>query len=143
MGDPDGVWGEDFVCSSEYGEVLLVDDEGAIVRSYPMPGATPTWITATRDAVYAGRTGDGGLPDSTIVRIDRATLEAEVLVFPAEAGTLGVTFPNWSLAADPAVIGELVRVSGPDDAIDPDRTLTTSWVGITSIDLPAIEELFA
>lgn len=143
VGDGDGTWGDDYVCSSEYGEVLLVDDDGAIVRSYPMPGATPSWITATDDAVYAGRTGDGGLPDSTIVRIDRTTLAAEVLVFPAEPGRLGISFPNWSVAPNPEAIGDLVQVSGPDDPIDPSRTLVTSWVGITSIDLPAIEDLFA
>lgn len=143
VGDPDGVWGTDWVCSDEYGEVVLVDDDGRIERAYPMPGSVPTWITATDDAVYAGRSGDGGAPDSTIVRIDRETLEAEVLVFPAQDGLLGVAFPNWSMAPDGTDIDDLVQVISPDDPLPDGRTLAASWVGVTSIDLPAVEQLFA
>ena len=140
IGDPEGIWGEDHICSAEYGEVLLVDDAGIVIRSYPLL-TTPSWITATDDAVFAGRIGDGGSPDSTIIRIDRSTLESEVLVFPAEEGILGVSWPNWSVAPDDASIDDLV-VGGTQDP-DPSRTLVNSRGGITSIDLPAIEELFA
>jgi hypothetical protein len=141
VGDPNGVWGEDYVCAAEYGEILLVDEAGAIVRAYPMPGAAPTWITATRDAVYAGRAGDEGSPGQTIVRIDRTTLKAEVLVFAGSNAILGVTFPGWRMAPDGADIAELVRVG--DQEPDPARTLVSSSAGVTSVDLPAIEKLFA
>lgn len=138
LGDADGAYGVDRVCTVEYGEVLLVDRTGAIVRAYPMPGSRPTWLHATDEAVFVGRVGDGAAPESTIARIDRATLEAEVLVFPATDGTLGVPWADWSLAPQGAEIDALVT-TGSDAA----GTLVDSTIGVTSIDLPAIEELFA
>jgi len=77
--DTDAVDPEEAICVAEYGEVLLVDRAGRIVRAYPMPAAVPTWIAVVSGVVYAGRIGDGALPDSTLVRIDRRTLAAEVL----------------------------------------------------------------
>ncbi len=82
FGDTDAADSEEVICVSEYGEALLVDGAGAIVKAYPMPAAPPDWIALGPGAVYAGRIGDGGLPDSTLVRIDRGTLEAVVLVIP-------------------------------------------------------------
>jgi hypothetical protein len=131
-------WGTGRICSVEYGEVVLVDEAGRLLRAYPMPGEVPTWIYPTKDAVYAGRVGDGALPESTIVRIDRRTLEAEVLVFPAEGGLLGVDLPGWSTAPSSADIAQLVVVG--DDSAGP---LVASRIGMTSVDLDAVEELFA
>lgn len=137
IGDPEGTYGVDHVCSTDYGEVLLVDRSGSIVRAYPMPGEAPDWIFATEEAVYAGRVGEGDRPESTIARIDRTSLESEVLVFPADDGVLGVDWPNWSIAPDGTDVADLVRVG------DDSGTLVDSTIGVTSIDLPAVEELFA
>lgn len=141
LGDPQGAYGTERICTTEYGEVLLVDPGGSVVRAYPMPGAVPTWLYGTKDAVYVGRVGDGGLPDSTIVRIDRRTLESKALVFPQ--GDPGVdvpwsSWPNWSVAPEGADLSKLVVV-GDDSA----GQVVDSTIGVTSIDLPAIEELFA
>jgi len=138
VGEPDGVWGTERICSVEYGEVVLVDEAGRLLRAYPMPGEVPTWIYPTKDAVYAGRVGDGALPESTIVRVDRGTLEAEVLVFPTGGGLLGVDLPGWSAAPSSADIGRLVVVG--DDSAGP---LVASTIGMTSVDLEAVEDLFA
>lgn len=138
VGEPDGAWGTEQICSVEYGEVVLVDEAGRLLRAYPMPGEVPTWIYPTKDAVYAGRVGDGALPESAIARIDRGTLEAEVLVFPTEGGLLGVDLPGWSAAPSSADIGRLVVVG--DDSAGP---LVASTIGMTSVDLDAVEELFA
>lgn len=138
LGDPDGTYGTERICTAEYGEVLLVDPAGSVLRAYPMPGAVPTWLHATDEAVYAGRVGDGGLPESTIVRIDRQTLEAQVRVFPTEDGVLGIDWAEWSVAPAGVPIEDFV-VTGDDSAGE----LVASTIGITSIDRPAIEELFA
>jgi hypothetical protein len=138
IGDPDGAYGTETVCSAEYGEVVLVDDAGRLLRSYPMPGEVPTWIYPTKDAIYAGRAGDESRPESTIARIDRRTLEAEVLVFPPEGGLLGVDLDGWSVAPASADISQLVVVG--DDTAGP---LVNSTITLTSVDLPAIERLFA
>ncbi len=138
VGDAEGAYGTEYICSAEYGEVLLVDEQGAVLRSYPMPGEIPTWILPTKDAIYAGRVGDGSLPESTIARIDRHTLEAEVLVFPPANGILAVDLDGWSVAPAGADISKLVVVG--NDSAGP---LVNSTIGITSVDLAAIEELFA
>ena len=138
LGDPDGAWGTERICSVEYGEVVLVDEAGRLLRAYPMPGEVPTWIYPTKDAVYAGRVGDGALPESTIARIDRRTLDAQVLVFPTEGGLLGVDLPGWSVAPSSADLSRLV-VAGDDSA----GPLVSSTIGMTSVDLDAVQELFA
>lgn len=141
IGDPAGTRGVDWICPSDYGEILLVDHEGRVLHAYPMPGVKPTWFWATEEAIYAGRTGDGAAPTSTLVRIDRTTYESQVLVFPHPGSTQERVLPNWSEAPAGAVIGDLVRVG--DETPDDSRTLVNSWIGVTSIDLPAIEQLFA
>ena len=83
--NPDCVYGRDYAFVPEYAEVLLMDPTGAeILRAYPMPGLVPSWLAVGADAVYTGRIGDGGLPDSSVVRIDRETLELAGMVFAAE-----------------------------------------------------------
>jgi hypothetical protein len=81
--DPQCIYGRDFIALSEYGEVLLMDPTGRqILRAYPLPGLPPQTLVITDDAVYCGRQGDGGLPDSMLCRIDRETGEWMVRVFP-------------------------------------------------------------
>lgn len=94
LGDPSGG-----PAASDYGEVLLLDAGGAIVRAWPMPGAPPNWLALGPTAVYAGHDGDGGLPDSTLARIDPVSFAATVVVIPAEIdGTATGWPPAWSVA---------------------------------------------
>lgn len=74
-GVPDTDW-----CTYEYGEILLVS-EGGLEFAVPTPGLPSTWLAVRDDYVYAGRIGDGALPDSSLIRIDRATHEVVPIVF--------------------------------------------------------------
>ncbi|MCP3934716.1 MAG: hypothetical protein GY708_05015, partial [Actinomycetia bacterium] len=97
IGDPTGVWSVDYVCTAAYGELLLVD-QGKIVKAYPMPSAPPSWVHVTDAYIYGGHVGDGAYPDSTLVRIDRETLEATVVVIPSTLGG-GFRWPStWHVA---------------------------------------------
>ncbi len=85
--------------ASDYGELLLLNGDGAIVRAWPMPGAPPNWLAAGNDRIYAGHNGDGGLPDSTLARIDPASFAATVVVIPAQLdGTASGWPPAWHVA---------------------------------------------
>ncbi|MCP4247579.1 MAG: hypothetical protein GY778_11070, partial [bacterium] len=122
----DGTYGVDVICVVEYGEILLVDDLGQIIRAYPMPGAVPSWILVDVDAVYAGRIGDGGLPDNTLVRIDRTSLQADVWLVPAPLDGGSEWPPDWRIASDAQSAQYVSLVSiGPDS----DGTQTDSWIG--------------
>jgi len=142
LGDTGSVDPEEVICVTEYGEVLLVDGAGAIVRAYPMPAAKPTWIAVRPDAVYAGRVGDGALPDSTLVRIDRHTLEAEVLAIQSSMEPdLENNWPDaWHVATpgQARLYADLVRS-------DQEATGQTaeSWTGPVVIDPEGIDRLFA
>jgi hypothetical protein len=78
----DRVYGRDYVCGSEYGELLQVDGK-RIVRAYPLPSVPPQHIAITEDAVYCARQGDGGLSTSMVCRVDRRTNELVVRLFPS------------------------------------------------------------
>jgi len=83
LGDPGGQYVADFIDVPEYGEVLLLDgSSSAIIRAWPLPGLPPQRLILTPEAAYCAKQGDGGLPDSMVCRIDRATGEALVRVFP-------------------------------------------------------------
>lgn len=85
LGDQAGIYGRDYVCSYDYAELVLLDRAtGDIIRAYPFPGMNPQGLLVTDDAVYCSRQGDGAYPDSMLCRIDRATLEPYVRVFPWE-----------------------------------------------------------
>jgi len=126
FGKLDGTYPIDVICASEYGEVLLVDDAGEIARAYPMPGAVPSWLHVTDGFVYAGRVGDGALPDSALVRIDRASLEATVVVIPASFDGGTEWLPGWLIASDEqaARYEEAVQV-GADSV----GTEVANWIG--------------
>jgi hypothetical protein len=138
VGDVDGVEGTDFICGSEYGEILLLNDGGEILRAYPMPRTPPSWIYLSPDAIYAGHVGDGGLPSSTLVRIDRQTLVSEVVVFP-HPDSSGTWPPTWHVATDDEAAGlaELVRI-GPDEP----GTAAISDIGPVAIDERALADFF-
>ncbi len=68
---------------TEYGELLLLTpDRSRILRAYPFRGVPPQWLLVTPKAVYCGRQGDGGLPNSMVCRVDRSTGALTVVVFP-------------------------------------------------------------
>ena len=93
---------------TEYGELLLLTpDRGRILRAYPFRGVPPQWLLVTQDAIYCGRQGDGGLPNSMVCRVDRSTGALTVVVFPTPdvndpTGTL--TVPD-GLGAPQALAG--------------------------------------
>src|SRR5450755_3385901 len=84
LGDPLGTRWRDFLCLDEYGEILLMNaDHTRIIRAFPLPYAhTTTHLVVTDKAVYCASSGDGGLPDSLLCRIDRRALTMLVRVFP-------------------------------------------------------------
>lgn len=139
LGDPEGTYPVDLVYPTEYGEILLLDDVGGIVRAYPMPGAVPSWIVVTDEAILAGRIGDGGLPDSTFVRIDRGSLEADVLLIPAPPDG-GTSWPEqWREATAAEVeVYDLAVGFAPDGATG---VPAESWIGEVVVDLDLLEEL--
>lgn len=128
----------------EWSEVVLLDTTGAIVRSFPTAGATPSWLDVTDDAVLGGRIGDGGQPWSTLFRIDRTTLTLRGQVFGGpELPTIGVDFlpvgenVTWAPADDGTVFGDLVGY-GPDAV---GRDVDAGQGGTIRIDEPAIDAL--
>jgi hypothetical protein len=137
LGDPLGTYPMDIVCSTEYGELLLIND-GSIVNAYPMPGAPPSWIFIAEDSVYSGHIGDGGLPDSTLVRIDRETLEATVVLIPSSIDGGSEWLPTWRVAPEsfsPAFWDAIHINSGKAG------TPVESWIGVFHVDLAAIDDL--
>ncbi len=81
----DDVYGRDIICLMDYSEILLLDPgSGDILRAYPFPGVFPRQLHATDDAVYCISQGDGGYPDSMLCRIDLATGEPTVRIFPSD-----------------------------------------------------------
>ena len=131
-----GAYGIDYICTLEYGEVLLLDGAGAILRAYPMAGAPPSWLLLTEAALYGGHIGDGALPDSTVFRIDRASLSWEVRVMPAPSSGAEPWPPGWPVLTED--VGPIVAF-GPDAA----GTAAESWIGDVVVDLDALERVFA
>ena len=93
---PEGLWLVSFAYGSpdyddaahpglltEYGELLLLTpDRTRILRAYPFRDVPPQWLLVTQDAIYCGRQGDGGVPNSMVCRVDRSTGALVVVVFP-------------------------------------------------------------
>ncbi len=133
-------WSLDRLCSYDYSEILLLDPSGAILRAYPMPRAKPSWIAVAGPYVYAGRIGDGALPNSTLVRIDRRDLSANVLVIPADPDYPGPILPTWRVAttdeAESARQRELVTMADTGSG-----TPVASYVGRVRVDLEVADGL--
>jgi hypothetical protein len=67
-----------------YGELLLMTpDRSRILSAYPFRDVPPQWLLVTPHAVYCGRQGDGGVPNSMACRVDRSTGALTVVVFPS------------------------------------------------------------
>jgi hypothetical protein len=139
LGNLSGTYPDDVICVLEYGEVLLVDGQNRIIRAYPMPGATPSWIHVTDAFVYAGQIGDGALPDSTLIRIDRTTQIATIVLIPAPFDG-GQEWPSdWIIASpDLTAAYEGLVNTGPDA----EGTSVNSWIGMVSVDLDGIDNIF-
>jgi hypothetical protein len=132
IGPEEGSTPGDWICTSEYGELLLLDGaRTAVLRAYPLAGVPPEHLVVTPEAVYCGRTGDGMLlPDSMVCRVDRATLQATVRVFPSQPESVVVQpcfTPPSSWAIDVRYLevtaldagGGALRVRGADGAWTP------------------------
>jgi hypothetical protein len=103
FGNLEGAYPTEVICAVEYGEILLVDENEEVVRAFPMPGAIPGWVHVTEESVYGGRIGDGALPNSTLFRIDRQSLEATVVVILSHPEEAPEWLPNWHVASEEQV----------------------------------------
>ena len=96
-------------------------------------------IELTSNAVNVGRIGDGALPNSTLVPIDRDTLEATVVLIPAPFDG-GQRPPNRYIATieDSTLFATLVGFA-------PEMTGTevASWIGDVRVDIDETDQLFA
>jgi hypothetical protein len=69
----------------DYTEILLMTpDLTRIIKAYPIPDLPVQWLSLTADAVYCGRQGDGGIPESMVCRIDRTSGQLTGRVFPSK-----------------------------------------------------------
>lgn len=143
IGDPDGAYGTEQVCTHEYAELLRLDHDGNVLAAYPFPSLTPSWIHTTADAVYLGRLGDGGEPSSMVARIDRTTGDAEVVVFPIDEtgerpdGLLNVAYDGWRIAPPDLELATIVQTGyeGPG-------TLVQSYTGPVRVQPEGLAQLF-
>ncbi len=137
---PDGAYPTEIICTSEYGELLLLDDDGSIIKAFPMPGARPTWLAVANGTTFVGREGDGGLPDSVLGVISHETLEGTFLWFPAEIDGWVTPTPGWYLVdTDTAALYTTIFVDGTgvetaswtrdDLSIDP----AAAWAAIEQV----------
>lgn len=108
---PEGIWmitrpqaatdDPNWAVIHEYGELmLLAADRSRILASYPFEGVPPEWILLTGAAVYCGRGGDGGLPDSMVARLSRSQDDLQVR-FSAPTTDGGTAVRPESLDARP------------------------------------------
>lgn len=89
LGEPAGVYGLDWICPFEYGEILLLDSAtGEIQKAYPFSALEPRALAVTQDAIYCIRQGDGAASDSMLCRIDRTTRDITVRVFPSDVDSI-------------------------------------------------------
>lgn len=132
LGPQEGKYPTDFICTFEYGELLLLDhDRSTILRAYPLPGIPAEHIAITDDAVYCGRHGALPMPDSMICRVDRTTFDATVKVYQPGLDSLIVQpcfFPpaTWSVVEEPL---EMLELEATSDGVFA-RTSTGTWTSI-------------
>lgn len=87
LGPETGEYPKDTICTTEYGEVLLLSaDRATVLRAYPLAAVPATFLRVVDGAVYFGRAGDEtldeyALPDTMVGRIDRTTFAALIRVY--------------------------------------------------------------
>ena len=104
----------------DYGELLLLTpDRSRILRAYPFRAVPPEWLLVTQDAIYCGRQGDGGLPDSMVCRVDRSTGALIVVVFPSTVDS-AFSDPQTGVVDSQALAGRpgSWRLAGPLSSAD-------------------------
>lgn len=121
----------------EQGFVFLVGDMNRVQRSYPMPGGSPNWLSVGEGYVYAGRIGDGGEPNSGLVRIDRASLEATVVAVPISPDPNHTEWPDDWFVATPAQAAAYSNLVGSAAALS--GTEAHSTIGPVFIDPDGID----
>ncbi len=147
--DPDCAYGRDWFNGGMYGELLLMDPTGQeIVRAYPMPDLSPSWLYIDDEHVYVGRIGDGAAPQNTLVRVNRNSLAMTGLIFEDpddEYSYLGEAIANdawldgWQVLTYDDVETPFLTMN--DNTID--GVQAPSWIGEVYINLDTIEMLFA
>lgn len=102
-----------------YGEVVLVDSEGRLVKAWPMPELPPNWAIVTDTTILGGRIGDGALGASTVFTIDRETLELTTAIAIPPPVDQPTSYPDGWTAAHPAQVAAwsaAILDSGPERA---------------------------
>ncbi len=80
------------------GELLLLEGS-VIVQAISMNAFPPSFVESDGRWVFAGRHGDGGYPDSAIVRVDVETGQVERIVFPFGTDPDPDPGPDWSIGS--------------------------------------------
>ncbi len=130
LGDPTGKYPTEVICTTEYGELLLLDEsQSRIVKAFPLPAVPPEELLLTDDALYCSRSGAAMLPDSMLCRVDRQTLEAVVRIFPTDLGSVVVQpcfYPleGWVIAPSLVTMRDLTLTADGLFARADDRTWT-------------------
>lgn len=141
-------YGQDYIYGGSYGELLLMDPTGReIVRAYPMPEIVPGWMYIDDGYVYTGRIGDGAVPQNSLIRIDRDSLEMTALIFEdpgneyswfGEVVAAGEWLDGWRVIDERELDTPFLTMS--DNTIG--GVPTPSWIGETYINLDVIEAIF-
>lgn len=138
LGPEEGQTPTDWICTTEYGEVLLLDSSRTrILRAYPLAGVPPQFLRLTDDALYCGRPGDGGLlPDSMVCRIDRQTFAPTIRIFPGQPDSVVVQpcfYPpaTWVIDDEFLAVTDLAADASGVQARNPDG----SWRTLDSLTL--------
>lgn len=126
IGTETGKYPTDFICTFEYGEVLLLDpDDGRILRALPLPGVPAEFLAVSDDTVYCGRNGEVPMPDTMICRIDRTTGAANVTIYQPGLDSLVVQpcfYPpeTWSVIEEPLGMAALIVTGRGLAVVEPD-----------------------
>lgn len=140
LGAGDGKYPTDFICTFEYGELLLLDNDRArILRAYPLPGVPAEFLAVTDEAVYCGRHGEIPMPDAMVCRVDRATLSERVMVYPQGLDSLIVQpcyYPpaTWGITEETL---EMTTLAANADGVFV-RALDGSWTGLDPMSLEIV-----
>jgi hypothetical protein len=126
------------------GELLLLDPaEDRILRAFPLPAYPPQWLFVTEDAVYCGRQGDGGLPNSMLCRVDRNSDELTVRAFvwtggPDEPDDYDLPHDElpgtWTVDMSAATNWKGMRVTG-DGSLEVGDADLDAWTAIDPVSL--------